>query len=170
MTRVGCAVCREVKKRIRQVHKPRLGKPRPNPTPNYNNVPGHTVHMDSASWDVTSLEGSNYTVCAVDSCTAYHGGFHCELHVRSDVTLAVGKYIERVRSNPELNCPDFCRVIVLDDAGEWRKSNTAFMADMTRLGVHVIVNPKGDRDRGPREGLGRDLVASRSISPQRNIY
>ena len=25
------------------------------------------------------------------------------------------------------------------------------------------------RDRGPREGLGRDLVASRSISPQRNI-
>ena len=25
------------------------------------------------------------------------------------------------------------------------------------------------RDRGPREGLGRDLVASRSISPHRNI-
>ena len=47
--------------------------------------------MDSAYWDVTSLEGNNYTVCAVDSCTAYHGGFHCEL--RSDVTLAVGKYV-----------------------------------------------------------------------------
>ena len=69
----GCAVCREVKQRIRQVHKPRLGKPRPNPTPNYNNVPGHTIHMDtcSAYWDVTSLEGSNYTVQAVDSCSAY---------------------------------------------------------------------------------------------------
>jgi len=66
----GCAVCREVKQRIRQVYKPRLGKPRPNPTPKYNNVPGHTIHMDSAYWDVTSLEGSNYTVCAVDSCTA----------------------------------------------------------------------------------------------------
>ena len=61
------------------------------------------------------------------------------------MTLAVGKYIEQRRNNPELNCPDFCRVIVLDDAGEWRKSNTAFMADMTRLDVHVIVNPKGDK-------------------------
>lgn len=139
----GCAVCREVKQRIRQVYKPRLGKPRPNPTPKYNNVPGHTIHMDSAYWDVTSLEGSNYTVCAVDSCTAYYGGFHCEL--RSAVTLAVGKWIERIRGNPELNCPDFCRVIVLDDAGEWRKSNPAFMADMTRLNIHVIVNPKGDK-------------------------
>ena len=59
--------------------------------------------MDSAYWDVTSLEGSNYTVCAVDSCTAYYGGFHCEL--RSAVTLAVGKWIERIRGNPELNCP-----------------------------------------------------------------
>ena len=47
--------------------------------------------------------------------------------------------------NPELNCPDFCRVIVLDDAGEWRKSNPVFMADMTRLNIHVIVNPKGDK-------------------------
>ena len=139
----GCAVCRQVKQRIRQVHKPRLGKPRPNPTPNYNNVPGHTVHMDSAYWDVSSLEGCNYTVQAVDSCSAYYGGFHSEL--RSDVTLGVGKYIESERSNPELNCPDFCRVIVLDDAGEWRKTNPAFMAEMTRLHIHVIVHPKGDK-------------------------
>ena len=36
-------------------------------------------------------------------------------------------------------------MIVLDDAGEWRKSNPAFMADMTRLNIHVIVNPKGDK-------------------------
>ena len=35
--------------------------------------------------------------------------------------------------------------MVLDDAGEWRKSNPVFMADMTRLRVHVIVNPKGDK-------------------------
>ena len=65
--------------------------------------------------------------------------------IRSAVTHDVGKYIERERSNPELNCPNLCRVIVLDDAGEWRKSNSAFMADMTRLGIHVIVNPKGDK-------------------------
>ena len=64
--------------------------------------------MDSAYWDVTSLEGSNYTVCAVDSCTAYYGGFHCEL--RSAVTLAVGKWIERIRGNPELNCPAVLRL------------------------------------------------------------
>ena len=70
----------------------------------------------SAYWDVTSLEGSNYTVQAVDSCSAYYGGFHSEL--RSAMTLDVGKYIECERCNPELNCPDLCRVIVLDDAGE----------------------------------------------------
>ena len=70
------------------------------------------------------------------------------------LTLAVGKWIERIRGNPELNCPDFCRVIVLDDAGEWRKSNPAFMADMTRLNIHVIVNPKGDkRQSASRPGL-----------------
>ena len=37
-------------------------------------------------------------------------------------------------------------------------------------GALIGVRDCGARDRGPREGLGRDLVASRSISPQRNIY
>ena len=73
------------------------------------------------------------------SCSAYYGGFHSEL--RSAVTLDVGKYVERERNTPEqLSCPNFCRVIVLDDAGEWRKSNPVFMADMTLSSttVHVV--------------------------------
>eukprot|EP01048_Picozoa_sp_COSAG05_P001609 COSAG05_NODE_55_length_23493_cov_709.337907_19_plen_103_part_00 len=58
-------------------------------------------------------------------------------------------------------------------SASWMPSHFGKAPDVSRGVVDDILRQQRqahNRDRGPREGLGRDLVASRSISPQRNIY
>ena len=38
---------------------------------------------------------------------------------RSDVITEFPKFIKAMRENTELRCPDFCRRLRIDDAGEW---------------------------------------------------
>ena len=57
-------------------------------------------------------------------------------------------------------------------SASWMPSHFGKAPDVSRGVVDDILRQQRqahNRDRGPREGLGRDLVASRLISPQRNI-
>jgi hypothetical protein len=85
--------------------------------------------MDSAYWDVESIEGSFYTNNGVDDKTGWMHGFH--VPTRDVTTVDFFKWVEQHRTNPELNNPNFCKVIVLDPAGEWHVKNTTFMESAT---------------------------------------
>ena len=115
-----CEICSQVHGNHRKVYV--------NPTPVYDIEPGRTIHADSAYWDVTSKSGNRYTICAIDDCSAWMGGVHMAL--RSQAGTRLIQWVKSNRENIELNCPNFCRIIYLDPAGEWlvgKGGNVEFM-------------------------------------------
>jgi hypothetical protein len=53
----------------------------------------------------------------------------------------LAEHIKRVRADPELRCPDFCKKFLGDPAGEWHRENAVFMQLMTELGVEIPTLP-----------------------------
>ena len=43
----------------------------------------------------------------------------------------------KIRADPELHCPNFCKKLVVDPAGEWHRSNKFFMHQMVKLGAEL---------------------------------
>ena len=86
-------------------------------SPVFDEVAGRTFGMDSLYWDVESRHGNKYTVVMRDERTLWIGGFH--MAKRSDATRLFVEYVERMRADPEVNCPHFCTRLRLDNAGEW---------------------------------------------------
>jgi hypothetical protein len=89
--------------------------------------------------DVPSREGNNYAVVMIDEATGWITGFFVK--VRSDITHELAEHIKRVRADPELRCPDFCKKFLGDPAGEWHRENAVFMQLMTELGVEIPTLP-----------------------------
>jgi hypothetical protein len=102
-------------------------------------VPGRTIHADVIYMDVPSREGNNYAVVMIDEATGWITGFFVK--VRSDITHELAEHIKRVRADPELRCPDFCKKFLGDPAGEWHRENAVFMQLMTELGVEIPTLP-----------------------------
>ena len=48
-------------------------------TPEYDQIPGNTVAIDSLYWDVESRHGNKYTVCVRDEGALFICGFHMRL-------------------------------------------------------------------------------------------
>jgi len=150
-----CLICKQVRGKHRQVYKDGRDNSRPyrNPVPVYDEFAGHSIHADSAYWDVESIEGSWYTVNAIDDCTGWMGGFHTA--TRAEVTNELFRWIIERRTNPEFNNPNFCRKIYLDPAGEWHPKNVRFMSLATEHGVRVIpMHGKDDKRLNNRAEMG----------------
>jgi hypothetical protein len=83
----------------------------------YDTIPCRTfnIDMDSIYWE--SRWGNKYTVVTRGECTIFPCGFHLEK--RSDAITEFRKFILKMRADPELRCPDFCRRLRIDDASEW---------------------------------------------------
>ena len=146
-----CYICKQIRGNHRQVYRDGRNTDRPyrNPTVNYSEYAGHKIHMDSAYWDVESIEGSFYTNNGVDDKTGWMHGFH--VPTRDVTTVDFFKWVEQHRTNPELNNPNFCKVIVLDPAGEWHVKNTTFMESATLAGIQVVpVHGKSDKRMNSR--------------------
>eukprot|EP01047_Picozoa_sp_COSAG01_P009815 COSAG01_NODE_408_length_17382_cov_6.231431_8_plen_122_part_00 len=57
--------------------------------------------------------------------------------LRSDIPLALSEHIQKIRADPELHCPNFCKKLVVDPAGEWHRTNKFFMHQMVKLGAEL---------------------------------
>jgi hypothetical protein len=68
-----------------------------------------------------------------------HSGFMTGFFValRSDIPLALSEHIQKIRADPGLHCPNFCKKLVVDPAGEWHRSNKFFMHHMVKLGTEM---------------------------------
>ena len=62
------------------------------------------------------------------------------IRLRSDALGEFVKFIRRMRSDPELNCPDYCQILLLDEAGEWSSVYGDFVQACRELGI--IVKPR----------------------------
>ena len=85
------------------------------------------------------------TVVCQDDATGHISGFHCKL--RSEIPAKMHAHILQMRKDPELNCPSWCRDLIVDPAGEWHRDNTAFMSLMAELNVDVDNPPSQDDKR-----------------------
>jgi len=92
--------------------------------------------MDSIYWDVESRWGNKYTIDMRDECTLFTTGFH--VAKRSDVIEAFPAFIKKMRADTELRCPNFCKRIRIDDAGEWGSQYQEWKDARTELGIEVL--------------------------------
>ena len=127
----GCDICKQTSGTLRRVFK--------SGTPVYDTVPGRTFNMDSIYWDVESRWGNKYTVVMRDECTLFPCGFHLEK--RSDAITEFRKFILKMRADPELRCPDFCKRLRIDDAGEWSSKYVEWIKVCDELGIERIQPP-----------------------------
>ena len=65
-----------------------------------------------------------------DERTLWIGGFH--MAKRSDATRLFVEYVERMRPDPEVNCPHLCTRLRLDNAREWAADNNEFQRVTSR--------------------------------------
>ena len=79
------------------------------------------------------------------------GGFH--VATRDEVIKKFPEFIKDCRADPELRCPDFCRRLRIDDAGEWGSQNP-----MGARSPHAC---------GKRGGEGRGRVCGGGGAPER---
>jgi hypothetical protein len=57
--------------------------------------------------------------------------------LRSTATNDIIAWIDTMRTDPKMNCPDFCKLLMLDKAGEWLKESPFFLQQCTdRHGLH----------------------------------
>ena len=105
-------------------------------SPVFDEVVGRTFGMDSLYWDVESRHGNKYTVVMRDERTLWIGGFH--MAKRSDATRLFVEYVERMRADPEVNCPHLCTRLRLDNAGEWAADYHEFQQACINMGIEVL--------------------------------
>ena len=127
----GCDICKQTSGTLRKVMK--------GGSPVFDEVAGRTFGMDSLYWDVESRHGNKYTVVMRDERTLWIGGFH--MAKRSDATRLFVEYVERMRADPEVNCPHFCTRLRLDNAGEWAADYNEFQQACINLGIEVLQPP-----------------------------
>ena len=127
----GCDICKQTSGTLRKVMK--------GGSPVFDEVAGRTFGMDSLYWDVESRHGNKYTVVMRDERTLWIGGFH--MAKRSDATRLFVEYVERMREDPEVNCPHFCTRLRLDNAGEWAADYNEFQQACINLGIEVLQPP-----------------------------
>ena len=108
-----------------------------NPTVDRDTVVGRTIFADVIYMDVPSRQGSSYAVVMIDSASGFMTGFFVAL--RSDIPLALSEHILKIRADPELHCPNFCKKLVVDPAGEWHRSNKFFMHQMVKLALRHLL-------------------------------
>ena len=94
-------------------------------------VVGRTIFADVIYMDVPSRQGSSYAVVMIDSASGFMTGFFVAL--RSDIPLALSEHIRKMRADPELHCPNFCKKLVVDPAGEWHRTKEAQASFKQRL-------------------------------------
>jgi hypothetical protein len=74
----------------------------------YCPTPRHKIWADSAYWDTESRDGFKYTIAAWDDCTGYLAAVH--LSVRNEAAVKLVAWIDGIRADPKLNCPQFCKM------------------------------------------------------------
>ena len=156
-----CLICKQIRGNHRQVYKDGRNSNAPyrNPTPKYDEYAGNTIHADSAYWDVESIEGSWYTVNMIDDKTSWMGGVN--LATRDTAGIQMMKYIDDKRSCPELNNPNFCKILMVDPAGEWHTKNLPFMKLATERNIRVILrHGKSDKRMNSRAETGIQKLKS----------
>ena len=151
----GCDVCKQTSGTLRRVFK--------TPTPTFDLEPGGTFGMDSIYWDVESRWGNKYTVCMRDEKTLFPCGFH--LARRSDAITEFVKFIKRMRSDPELRCPWFCRRIRIDNAGEWGADYGEWITACNELGIERLQPPSKSDHR--MQSLAEGAVFMTKLHTQR---
>jgi hypothetical protein len=82
---------------------------------------------------------SRHTIAAWD-CTGYLAAVH--LSVRSKAVGKLIAWIDGIRADPKLNCPQFCKILMLDKAGEWLKDTPKFAAQCKTRSIRVINPPE----------------------------
>ena len=151
----GCDVCKQTSGTLRRVFK--------TPTPTFDLEPGGTFGMDSIYWDVESRWGNKYTVCMRDEKTLFPCGFH--LAQRSDAITEFVKFIKRMRSDPELRCPWFCKRIRIDNAGEWGADYGEWITACNELGIERLQPPSKSDHR--MQSLAEGAVFMTKLHTQR---
>jgi hypothetical protein len=134
--KAACPICQQAHGTHRRV--------RSSPTVIYCPTPGMKIWADSAYWDVESREGYKYTICYWDDCTGLLAATH--MAVRSTASDDIITWIDTIRTDPKMNCPDFCKILMLDKAGEWLKESPAFFQQCTERGISVT-NPPAKSDK-----------------------
>lgn len=99
--------------------------------PNVDTVPGRTVNADSIYLSNRMKNGDKYVIAGRDQKTGFV--FHFCAESREQAGIKLLKRIEEVRRDPEVNCPGFCTVLILDPAGEWHTHNAEFMDYATKM-------------------------------------
>jgi hypothetical protein len=72
--------------------------------------------------------------------TGYLAAVH--LSVRSEAVDKLIAWIDGIRADPKLNCPQFCKILMLDKAGEWLKDTPEFAAQCKTRSIRVNLLPQ----------------------------
>ena len=100
-----------------------------------------------------------------DECTLFTTGFH--VAKRSDVIKAFPAFIRKMRADTELRCPNFCKRIRIDDAGEWGSQYQEWKDMCTELGIEVLQPPSKSDHR--MNSLAESAVFMTKLHAQRKL-
>jgi hypothetical protein len=108
----GCKICIQTKGALKKVKASK----------NHvcDQIVGRTQYVDAATISHKSRRGYKYALGFTDDCTGWSPDCKEQFMETRDQTIDTFiAVVNRVRTDPGLNCPDYCTRIVLDPAG-WR--------------------------------------------------
>eukprot|EP01047_Picozoa_sp_COSAG01_P062748 COSAG01_NODE_8026_length_2949_cov_186.367018_1_plen_123_part_00 len=83
--------------------------------------------------------------------------------VRSTASDDIITWIDTIRTDPKMNCPNFCKILMLDKAGEWLRENPTFFQQCTERGISVTNPPaKSDKRMMSRGEMAVQIVKRRT--------
>ena len=109
----GCKICIQTKGAVKKVKASK----------NHvcDQVIGRTQYVDAATISHKSRRGYKYALGFTDDCTGWSPDCEEQFRETRDQTIdTISAVVNRVRTDPRLNCPDYYTRIVLDTAGEQR--------------------------------------------------
>jgi hypothetical protein len=94
-------------------------------------IPIWTRSIHAATISHKSRRGYKYALGFTDDCTGWSPDYEEQFMETRDQTIAtIIAVVNMVRTDPGLNCPDYCTRIVLDPAGdqglEYKLANTNY--------------------------------------------
>ena len=127
----GCKICIQTKGAVKKVEASK----------NHvcDQVIGRTQYVDAVTISHKSRRGYKYALGFTDDCTGWSPDCEEQFMETRDQTIdTIIAVVNRVRTDPGLNCPDYCTRIVLDPAGEQGPEYKAGEYKLRQHGIEVV--------------------------------
>jgi len=127
----GCKICIQTKGAVKKVEASK----------NHvcDQVIGRTQYVDAATISHKSRRGFKYALGFTDDCTGWSPDCEEQFMETRDQTIdTIIAVVNRVRTDPGLNCPNYCTRIVLDPAGEQGPEYKAGEYKLRQHGIEVV--------------------------------